>query len=151
MHFVEMAFSQKYRVHVAVFSGLHTTSIFLRGADPRNRVLSIEKYLPIDIYIPRCPTIFHFRKNFFPRDLTYNVEKLVFFDQIPKYRIARYFSTLCTATSSVTSGHQFLSPLSSPSRHCFMSKSIDCVLGIVSRYITHLKIRKYNSVNKTGI
>ena len=49
-------------------------------------------------------------------------------------------------------------PLSSATRYSFMFESIDalenqdCIVEIVSRYIIHLKITKYNnSVNKTGI
>ena len=69
--------------------------------------------------------------------------------------------TRCTPMSSVTR-HQFLSqllrrvPLDILSVSAFFMKRAkekqDCILEIVSRYITHLKIIKYdNSVNKTGI
>ena len=70
--------------------------------------------------------------------------------------------TLCTPMSNVTR-HQFLSqellcrvPLDVLSVPAFFVKRAkekqDCILEIVSRYIIHSKITKYNnSVNKTGI
>ena len=70
--------------------------------------------------------------------------------------------TLCTLMSSVTQ-HQFLSqkllcrvPFDILSRSSFFVKRAkenqDYILEIVSRYIIHLKMTKYNnSVNKTGI
>ena len=50
-------------------------------------------------------------------------------------------------------------PLSSPTRHSFppffvkhVKENQDCIVEIISRYIIHLKITKYNnSANKTGI
>ena len=77
-------------------------------------------------------------------------------------RIIKIVSNLCTATSSGTR-HQFLSqkflcrvPLDILSFSPVFAKRAkekqDCILEIVSRYIVHLKITKYNnSVNKTGI
>ena len=63
--------------------------------------------------------------------------------------------TLCTRMSSVTR-HQFLSQQLLCRVPPFFVKRAkekqDCILQIVSRYIIHLKIRKYNNnVNKTGI
>ena len=69
--------------------------------------------------------------------------------------------TLCTSMSSVTR-HQFLSQeLFSRAHSTFfhvhlflwnVKENQYCILEIVSRYIIHLKITKYNnSVNKTGI
>lgn len=54
------AVSQKYRVHAAVRSGLHTTLLVLpKGDNPRDPApLSIEKYLPSDIYMLVAPSAF---------------------------------------------------------------------------------------------